>query len=302
MDGSTLHVDYAYDDYTDDTYRGIDDVFTKGMRPKSIKYPNSRLVHYTYGTGGGVADALSRVAVISGNADGTTAYAAYKRAGDGRIIEEAFAEPDLKLTHIGAGNKADAPWHGHLARESQGRPGRALANSHGRDARVTHGQDAHATHGRDAHATPAYDRNSNRRWRAERSSATTASGRDESYAYDRLNRLVGAKRGILPSGTYQAPYPGDVTGNGVVDGSDSSVITANLNNSSRRWASGDLDGNGLVNSDDSAIYAANAGTPTGSVAAGRAWTLDATGNWAAYKQWRYPGTPYRLDIRGHHTD
>jgi RHS repeat-associated protein len=278
VDGSTLHVDYAYDDATG-TYNGITSVFTKGMRPKSIKYPDGRLVHYTYGTGGGLDDALSRVAAIyndNGGSPGSTAYAAYKYAGDGRIVQEAFAEPDLpegppsgKLTHIGAGNKADAPWHGHLARESQGRPGRALANSHGRDARVTHGQDAHATHGRDAHATPA---------------ASAAGQRDEAYAYDRLNRLVGTKRGILPSGTYQAPYPGDVTGNGVVDGSDSSVITANLNNSSRRWASGDLDGNGLVNSDDSAIYTANAGTPTGSVAAGRAWTLDATGNWSAYKQ------------------
>ena len=71
--------------------------------------------------------------------------------------------PSGRLTYAGS-NKANAPWHGHpawgpqgLARESQGRPGRALANSHGRDARDTHGQDAHATHGRDAHATPAYD-------------------------------------------------------------------------------------------------------------------------------------------------
>ena len=47
-----------------------------------------------------------------------------------------------------------APWHGHLARESQGRLGPAVAGeAHGRDARGTHGQDAHGTHGRDAHAT-----------------------------------------------------------------------------------------------------------------------------------------------------
>jgi hypothetical protein len=111
VDGSSLHVDYAYDDATG-TYNGITSVFTKGMRPKSMKYPNGRLVHYTYGTGGGLDDALSRVAAIyddNGGSPGTTAYAAYKYAGDGRIVEEALAEPDLpegppsgKLTYIGA--------------------------------------------------------------------------------------------------------------------------------------------------------------------------------------------------------
>ena len=111
MDGSTLHVDYAYDDYTG-TYNGITSVFTKGMRPKSVKYPNGRVVHYTYGTGG-LDDLLSRVAAIyndnGSGSPGSTAYAAYKRTGDGRIVQEAFAEPDLpegppsgKLTYIGA--------------------------------------------------------------------------------------------------------------------------------------------------------------------------------------------------------
>jgi len=82
VDGSTLHVDYAYDDAAD-TYNGISSVFTKGMRPKSVKYPDGRLVHYTYGTGGGLDDALSRVAAIyndDGGSPGSTAYAAYKRA------------------------------------------------------------------------------------------------------------------------------------------------------------------------------------------------------------------------------
>ena len=82
VDGSTLHVDYAYDDAAD-TYNGISSVFTKGMRPKSVKYPDGRVVHYTYGTGGGLDDALSRVAAIyndDGGSPGSTAYAAYKRA------------------------------------------------------------------------------------------------------------------------------------------------------------------------------------------------------------------------------
>jgi hypothetical protein len=41
---------------------------------------------------------------------------------------------------------------------SRGRPGRALANSHGRARRA---RDARATHGQDAHATPAYDQAGN---------------------------------------------------------------------------------------------------------------------------------------------
>ena len=113
VDGSSLHVDYAYDDTADNSYRGLTSVFTKGMRPKSVKYPDGRVVHYTYGTGGGLDDLLSRVAAIyndNGGSPGSTAYAAYKRAGDGRIVQEALAEPDLpegppsgKLTYIGAG-------------------------------------------------------------------------------------------------------------------------------------------------------------------------------------------------------
>jgi hypothetical protein len=39
---------------------------------------------------------------------------------------------------------ADEQWHGHLAHESQGRPG-PDPESHGQDARDTHGRDAHAT-------------------------------------------------------------------------------------------------------------------------------------------------------------
>ena len=65
VDGSSLHVDYAHAAAAG-TYNGITSVFTKGMRPKSIKHPNGRLVHYTYDTGGGQDDALSRVAALVG--------------------------------------------------------------------------------------------------------------------------------------------------------------------------------------------------------------------------------------------
>jgi len=104
---------------------------------------------------------LGRVANIAANGspDDANTYVAYSYLGASMVVDanHPAVPTGLKLTYGASANKANAPWHGHLARESQGRPGRALANSHGRDARVTHGQDAHATHGRDAHATPLYD-------------------------------------------------------------------------------------------------------------------------------------------------
>jgi len=61
--------------------------------------------------------------------------------------------PEGTLRAAGSVRKHDpakAPWHGHLARASQGRPGPAGAGE-------PHGRDARGTHGRDAHATPPYD-------------------------------------------------------------------------------------------------------------------------------------------------
>ena len=240
------------------------------MRPNSVKHPNGRLVHYTYGTGGGLADALSRVEAIyddnGSGAPGSTPYAAYQYAGDGRIVQEQFSEPDLALSYIGA--STDGRDYSGFDRFGRVVWQRWLKTNGSAADRYFYG----------------YDRNSNRRWRAERANAALAGGRDEAYAYDSLNRLVGAKRGILASGTYKAPYPGDVTMNGAVEADDYLFVKARMISSRSRWPSGDMDGDGVCGNSDLSILMSNFGQGGTTVAAARAWTLDATGNWTAYKE------------------
>ena len=43
-DGSTLYVEYNYDETV------VDNEYTKGLGPKSVRYPNAGLVHLTYGS------------------------------------------------------------------------------------------------------------------------------------------------------------------------------------------------------------------------------------------------------------
>jgi len=79
-----------------------------------------------------------------------------------------------------------------------------------------------------------YDRSGNRKWRAERSNAAYGDGkRDEAYVYDKLDRLVGAKRGILPSGAYLAPYPGDVNLDSTVNFDDYIIMATNWTQSGK---------------------------------------------------------------------
>ena len=60
QDGSTLYVGYNYDTTVSASE------YTKGLRPTSVRYPNARLVHRTYGSSGSPADALGRVEVDQG--------------------------------------------------------------------------------------------------------------------------------------------------------------------------------------------------------------------------------------------
>ena len=43
--------------------------YTKGMRLKSVRYPNARLVHYTYGSTDSDADNLARLDAIKDDDD-----------------------------------------------------------------------------------------------------------------------------------------------------------------------------------------------------------------------------------------
>jgi len=52
-DGNTLYVQYNFDT----TASG--GRFTKGLRPSSVRYPNARLLHFTYGSSDSTADVLN---------------------------------------------------------------------------------------------------------------------------------------------------------------------------------------------------------------------------------------------------
>ena len=71
--------------------------YTKGMRPKRIRYPNGRYVHYAYPTA--LDEALGRVAAIrddSGGSPGTT-VASYQHDGAGRIVVEDYEQAKVRL-------------------------------------------------------------------------------------------------------------------------------------------------------------------------------------------------------------
>jgi len=65
VDGSTLYVECGYGGTE------VSDELTKGLRPTSVRYPNGRLVHYTYGTSGGAADKLGRLEAIKDDSAGS---------------------------------------------------------------------------------------------------------------------------------------------------------------------------------------------------------------------------------------
>ena len=170
QDGSTLYVGYNYDTTVSASE------YTKGLRPTSVRYPNARLVHRTYGSSGSPADALGRVEAIKDDSGGSpgTSFSDYSYLGAGTIVVEDYTQPDVKLnydsgtagTYAGFdrfGRVVDHLWYDYGA-------------SADRD-RFTYG----------------YDRASSRLYREN----TVASGKDEYYSYDGSNRLATYDRGDL---------------------------------------------------------------------------------------------------------
>ncbi len=73
-----------------------------GLRPVSLRYPNGRLLHYTYGTTDSTADVLGRLDAIrddSGGVPGTT-LAQYTYLGLGTVVVEDYAQPQVKLDRV----------------------------------------------------------------------------------------------------------------------------------------------------------------------------------------------------------
>ncbi|MDK1032766.1 MAG: hypothetical protein QGD94_12215, partial [Planctomycetia bacterium] len=96
-DGSTLYVQYNFDDTVSSG------VYTKAMRMKSVRYPDSTLVHYTYGASDTIADKFSRIDAIKDDSGGSpnNTLASYKYNGAGRLVVEDFEQPDVRLDYWG---------------------------------------------------------------------------------------------------------------------------------------------------------------------------------------------------------
>ena len=170
-DASTLYVQYNYDE----TASGGE--FSKGLRLSSMRYPNGRLVHYTYGSSGGDGDNLNRLAAIkddSGGSPGDT-LASYTYLGLGTIVIEDYEQPDVRLEYYSGGSYGGFDRFGRVVDQKW--------------------YDYGASSDRDRY-TYGYDRASNRVYREN----TIASGKDEFYVYDGVHRLKNYDRGDLNAG------------------------------------------------------------------------------------------------------
>jgi len=161
-DANTPYVGYNYDQ------TATSGEFTNGLRPISIRYPDGRLVHFTYGASGSADDNLNRLAAINDDSSGSpgAALAQYTYLGRGTVVIQDYPQPDVKLDLFGGtsgsytgidrfGRIVDQRWYDYGASADADR--------------IKHG----------------YDRASNRTYREN----TTTTGKDEFYTYYGLNRL-----------------------------------------------------------------------------------------------------------------
>jgi len=66
------------------------------LRPTALRYPNGRLVHYTYGDSGSTADAMSRIDAICDDDSGSP--------GD-MLAQFEFREPNTQVGEYGTRGK-----------------------------------------------------------------------------------------------------------------------------------------------------------------------------------------------------
>ena len=150
------------------------------VRLSSVEYPDGRNVFYIYPSSG-IADALSRVEAIAGDAAGATRFAEYAYLGAGTIVSVAHpaVTNGLTLDYNPSGNADGNPNDNYSGWD---RFGRVI------DQRWTDGA---GTADLDRYSY-TYDGNSNR---TSRTNLVETNGvLDEDYTYDGLNRLVDTNR------------------------------------------------------------------------------------------------------------
>jgi RHS repeat-associated protein len=178
--GSTPYVGYNYDT------SASGGEFTKGMRPTSLRYPNGRLVHFTYGSTGSAGDNLNQLQAIKDDSSGSpgATLASYTYLGLRTVVVQDLEEPDITLDLFGGTSGTYA---------GLDRFGRVI------DQRwYDYGSSADVDRFK-----YGYDRASNRIWRENTVSKALSPPvyLDEFYTYDGLHRLKSFDRGQL-NGTY----------------------------------------------------------------------------------------------------
>ncbi len=166
-DGSTLYVEYDYDD----TASG--GVLTKGLRPESVRYPNDsweatgRVVYTKYGTTSGTNDLVNRVEEIWDSAANKAIE--YSYLGQSSIVIEELSDVSSQLDYYTSGT------YGGFDRFS-----RVVEHDWSVGDDFSYG----------------YDLASNRTYREH----VGASSKDEYYTYDDVRRLKNFDRGNLNVG------------------------------------------------------------------------------------------------------
>ena len=174
-DANTLYVQYNYADAQG------------GLRLESVRYPNGRLVHYTYGSAGSAADNLNRLDAIKADNPGVPGtpgdtLVAYTYLGLGTVVVEDFVEAQVKLDYWGG---TSGTYQGF---DRFGRVTDQVWTDYGENPDVVIEEYKYG-----------YDRAGNRLWRENVVSGdlNPAVDLDELYSYDEVYRLVGAARGNL---------------------------------------------------------------------------------------------------------
>lgn len=160
------------------------------VRPTALTYPDGRVLSYDYGTSGGLADALSRIAGIQESA---TTRAAYSYLGLGTVVQLECAQPGIKMTYLAQGSEGPGDaGDKYVGLDRFGRVADVRWIKSSTDIeRVQYG----------------YDRASIRQWRCNPVAAT---GQDEFYTNDGLHQLGQLQRGTLNSGMPKTGITGTV--------------------------------------------------------------------------------------------
>ncbi|MBI2481366.1 MAG: hypothetical protein HYV60_22830, partial [Planctomycetia bacterium] len=164
-DGNTPYVGYNYDE------TAVNGELENGLRPTSLRYPNGRLVHYTYGSTDSAADVLNRLNAINDDNSGSPGdvLASYTYLGLGTVVIQDYEEPDVRLDLFGGTSGTYAGFD--------------------RFDRVDVDRFKYG-----------YDRASNPIWKENVVAANNSKDFDEFYTYDGLHRLQNFDRGDLNAG------------------------------------------------------------------------------------------------------